>query len=89
MSVTDEIEWYRHTDNNLSDGFKLAMRRLSATVTIVSTGDEEGSHGLAATAVTSVSAEPAAVLACVNRSAGALRGFAAAQALCHQRAAWR
>jgi flavin reductase len=70
MTATDEIEWYRHTDNNLSDGFKLAMRRLSATVTIVSTGDEEGSHGLAATAVTSVSAEPAAVLACVNRSAG-------------------
>jgi flavin reductase (DIM6/NTAB) family NADH-FMN oxidoreductase RutF len=70
MTQPDETTWYRSAHDNLADGFKLAMRRLSATVTIVSTGDEEGYQGLAATAVTSVCTEPPAVLACVNRSAG-------------------
>jgi flavin reductase (DIM6/NTAB) family NADH-FMN oxidoreductase RutF len=70
MSDLDEDTWYGGKHDNLTEGFKLAMRRLSATVTIVSTGDAEGYHGLAATAVTSVSTEPPAVLACVNRSAG-------------------
>jgi flavin reductase (DIM6/NTAB) family NADH-FMN oxidoreductase RutF len=69
MSNVAEDTWYGSADENLGTGFKLAMRRLAATVTIVSTGDAEGYHGLAATAVTSVSTEPPAVLACVNRSA--------------------
>jgi len=70
MHDVDEKTWYGAAHDNIAEGFKLAMRRLSATVTIVSTGDEEGYHGLAATAVTSVCAEPPAVLACINRSAG-------------------
>ena len=70
MSDVDENIWYRAQHDNLEEGFRLAMRRLSATVTIVSTGDDDSYQGLAATAVTSVSTEPPAVLACVNRSAG-------------------
>jgi flavin reductase len=70
MSHDDEKTWYASAHDNLVDGFKLAMRRLSATVTIVSTGNEEGYHGLAATAVTSLSTEPLAILACVNKTAG-------------------
>jgi flavin reductase (DIM6/NTAB) family NADH-FMN oxidoreductase RutF len=70
MSDSDEKTWYGTAHDNIGEGFRLAMRRLSATVTIVSTGDEEGYHGLAATAVTSVCAEPPAVLACINRAAG-------------------
>ena len=71
MSVAEETTWYGAERDNLVTGFKLAMRRLSATITIVSTGDELGYHGLAATAVTSVSTEPPAVLACINRGASA------------------
>src|SRR3546814_15206357 len=50
--------------------FRAAMRRLAATVTVISTRADDGiRHGMTATAVTSVSADPPAVLACVNRSA--------------------
>jgi flavin reductase (DIM6/NTAB) family NADH-FMN oxidoreductase RutF len=69
MTVTDEKTWYGAEHDNLAEGFKLAMRRLAATVTIVSTGDDEGYHGLAATAVTSLSTEPPAILDCINRTA--------------------
>jgi flavin reductase (DIM6/NTAB) family NADH-FMN oxidoreductase RutF len=54
---------------DLVSAFKGAMRRLAATVTIV-TGGQPGHHGgFAATAVCSVSADPPALLVCVNRSA--------------------
>lgn len=54
----------------LNIAFRTAMRRLAATVTVISTRAENGMrHGMTATAVTSVSADPPAVLACVNRSA--------------------
>ena len=49
--------------------FKLAMRRLAATVTIVTAGREGRRFGMAATAVTSVTASPPTLLICVNRSA--------------------
>lgn len=57
-------------DAQLDTAFRNAMRRLAATVTVISTRAESGlRHGMTATAVTSVSADPPAVLACVNRSA--------------------
>lgn len=50
--------------------FKRAMRRLAATVTIISTVDARGQrHGMTATAVNSVSMDPPSLLICVNRSA--------------------
>jgi flavin reductase (DIM6/NTAB) family NADH-FMN oxidoreductase RutF len=67
--MTEEKIWYATEHDNVALGFKLAMRRLAATVTIVSTADDEGYHGLAATAVTSVSTEPPSILTCINRSA--------------------
>jgi flavin reductase (DIM6/NTAB) family NADH-FMN oxidoreductase RutF len=69
MALAEEKTWFGAEHDNMAEGFKLAMRRLAATVTIVSTGDEEGYHGLAATAVTSLSTEPPAILACINRTA--------------------
>jgi flavin reductase len=52
--------------------FKLGMRRLAAGVCIVTTLDEETPHGLVATSVSSVCAEPRpSLLVCVNRSASA------------------
>jgi len=54
----------------IDEAFRIAMRRLAATVTVISTRADTGvRHGMTATAVTSVSADPPAVLACVNRSA--------------------
>jgi flavin reductase len=49
--------------------FKLAMRRLAAGVSIVTTIDGDDPHGFAATSVTSVSADPSPLLlVCVNKS---------------------
>ena len=49
--------------------FKLAMRRLAATVTIVTAGRDGRRFGIAATAVTSVTAAPPTLLVCINQSA--------------------
>ena len=53
----------------LAASFRSAMRRLAATVTIVTGGPPEQRGGFAATAVCSVSTEPPALLVCVNRKA--------------------
>lgn len=50
--------------------FKRAMRRLASTVTIISTADANGSrHGMTATAVNSIAADPPSLLICVNHGA--------------------
>ena len=54
-----------------SGAFKQGMRLLSAGVTIVTTAIGAQRIGLTATAVCSLTAEPAMLLACVNREAGA------------------
>jgi flavin reductase len=53
---------------DIQHGFRGAMRRLASTVSLVSCSDGVQRHGLTVTAVTSVCAEPAAVLVCVNKS---------------------
>jgi flavin reductase len=55
--------------SDLARGFRDAMRRLAATVTVVSTHHEDVRHGMTATAVTSVSVEPATLLVCINQLA--------------------
>ncbi|MGO8918379.1 MAG: flavin reductase family protein [Stellaceae bacterium] len=54
---------------DLGTGFRAAMRRVAATVTIVTARDGERQHGMTATAVTSLSMEPPSLLVCVNRKA--------------------
>lgn len=56
-------------DLDISTAYRLAMRRLAATVTIITTVDDDVPHGMTATAVASVSTEPPAILFCVNKSA--------------------
>lgn len=51
------------------DIFKGAMRQLAATVTLVTACDEQGCHGMPATAVTSLSADPPSLLVCINQTA--------------------
>lgn len=53
----------------IAAAYKLAMRRLAATVTIVTAGREGRRFGMTATAVTSVTTAPPTLLICVNRSA--------------------
>ncbi|HEX2529437.1 MAG TPA: flavin reductase family protein [Geminicoccus sp.] len=49
------------------------MRRLAAGVTIVTTGRAPERFGLTATAVTSVSADPPTLLACINRDSDSFK----------------
>lgn len=71
------------TSEPLDSAFRNAMRRLAATVTVLSTRAESGlRHGMTATAVTSVSADPPAVLACVNRSAALHAQLSLGRLLC-------
>ncbi|MDD3445191.1 MAG: flavin reductase family protein [Zavarzinia sp.] len=53
----------------LVTAFKGAMRRLAATVTVITTGSGGERQGMTATAVTSVTMDPPALLICVNQSA--------------------
>src|ERR1700722_19517110 len=53
---------------DVADRFRVAMRHLAATVTILSTENDGARYGMTATAVTSLSVSPPAVLAAVNRS---------------------
>ncbi len=55
-----------------ADAFKAVMRKLAATVTVVTVQGEGGRNGLTATAVCSVSAEPPQLLCCINRGASSL-----------------
>jgi flavin reductase len=49
--------------------FRDAMRRLTTTVSVISCGHKGEWFGMTATAVTSVCADPAAILVCINGSA--------------------
>ena len=68
--------------DNLAESFKLAMRRLATTVTIITSREGEQPVGMTATAVTSLSAEPPSLLTCVNRSASIHRSLTLGKAVC-------
>lgn len=57
------------TDSSVVPAFKLAMRRLTSTISLVTTSHEGRRIGMAATAVQSVTTDPATLLVCVNRNA--------------------
>jgi flavin reductase len=57
-------------DARLAEAFRAAMRRFASTVSIISCNDPSSQlHGMSATAVTSVCADPPTVLVCINNSA--------------------
>lgn len=62
--------------------FKTAMRRLAATVCVLTTDHEGRRWGLTATAVCSLSAEPPSLIACVNRSAEAHEAISLSRRIC-------
>ena len=49
--------------------FKAAMRRFTSTVCLITTELDGARHGMAATAVQSVTADPPTILVCINQSA--------------------
>jgi len=51
--------------------FKLGMRRLAAGVSLITTVNQGVRHGLVATAVSSVTADPPTLLVCINKNASA------------------
>lgn len=58
-------------DAEVGAGFREAMRRLAASVTIITSRDVDGTpHGMVASSVISVSMEPPSMLIAVNRNAG-------------------
>src|ERR1700689_4892587 len=52
-----------------AESFRQAMRQLASGVSVITHGDGEYRTGLTATSVSSLSAEPPALIVCVNRSA--------------------
>lgn len=52
----------------ISNDFRGAMRRLTTTVSVIASSMDGDWYGMTATAVTSVCAEPAALLVCINAS---------------------
>ena len=52
-----------------ADQFRSTMRKLAAGVTVITTSYQGALHGMTATAICSVSADPPTVLVAVNRTA--------------------
>lgn len=65
-----------------SDQFKRGMRRLAAGVSLITTVNQGVRHGLVATAVSSVTAEPPTLLVCINKTASAHAHVEQAGILC-------
>lgn len=60
-----------------SESFRAAMRQLAGAVTLLAASGPDGTPvGMAATAVCSLSAEPATLLVCINRSTSLGRAIA-------------
>lgn len=72
-----------HFKEDLSAGLKAGMRRLAASVCVISLKDKQGiPHAMTATAVTSLSDNPPALLVCVNKSAAAYAALMERQSFC-------
>lgn len=68
---------------DLSAGLKAGMRRFAASVCIISLKDKHGvAHAMTATAVTSLSDNPPALLVCVNKNATAYQALTDGQPFC-------
>jgi flavin reductase (DIM6/NTAB) family NADH-FMN oxidoreductase RutF len=89
-SIRAHIEWQsEHSAGTpacpadpIGQDFKRAMRRLAASVSIVTTRERGVPHGMTATAVTSLTADPPALVVCVNKSASLHRPLSAVRRFC-------
>lgn len=65
-----------------ADQFRLGMRTLAAAVTIITSSSAGHRHGMTATAVCSVSAEPPTLLVCLNKATATHGAVAKSGAFC-------
>ncbi|CAM3748031.1 flavin reductase family protein [Parendozoicomonas haliclonae] len=70
--MSESVKMIADQQPQLADQFRQAMRELAAAVHVITTGDVNQRSGLTATAVCSLSMEPASILVCVNKSASAM-----------------
>src|SRR6478609_7471612 len=69
--------------DDLAAGLKAGMRRLAASVCVISLLDKQGvRHAMTATAVSSVSDNPPALLVCVNKNAVAYKPLTEGMSFC-------
>ena len=61
------------SDERTIANFRIAMRRLTSTVSIIATQSEGEPYGMIATSLTSVSTSPPSILVCINKSASLYR----------------
>lgn len=71
-----------HTDSQIADGMRFAMRRLAQSVTVISARHESGRVAMAATAVNSLSLDPPSMLVVVNRQASLFTALRAGARFC-------
>lgn len=69
-------------DADVANAFKAAMRRFAASVSIVTISKGDTKAGITATAVSSLSMDPPALLVCVNRSASIHNDMCLGKAFC-------
>ncbi|MCF8474641.1 MAG: flavin reductase family protein [Emcibacter sp.] len=69
-------------EDNLQEQMKQAMRRLGASVTVVTSHDGEERYAMTATAVTSLSLDPPSLLICVNQETGLHRALTLGHGYC-------
>ncbi|TDU28551.1 flavin reductase (DIM6/NTAB) family NADH-FMN oxidoreductase RutF [Panacagrimonas perspica] len=68
--------------NDMAQDFRSAMRRLATTVSVITCVNEGERHGITATAVTSVCAEPASLLVCINNATRFYQQLVASSTFC-------
>lgn len=68
-----------HYQQDLQDRFKQSMRRLAASVSVITCAHDDQWYGLTATAVTSLCAEPASIITCINASASMVPALTASK----------
>lgn len=70
ISATATARHLRLSDpDTIVTDFRKAMRRLTSTVSIIATVEDDHHIGMIATTVNSLCADPPAIVACINRSA--------------------
>ena len=70
------------SDNSLASEFKKAMQELAASVNVITTNEKGTRNGLTATAVCSLSMEPASMLVCIHKDVQALESIKASGTFC-------
>ncbi|WP_034843362.1 flavin reductase family protein, partial [Endozoicomonas numazuensis] len=70
------------SDQSLVLNFRQAMQELAASVNVITTQHGESSNGLTATAVCSLSMEPASMLVCIHKDVQALSEIRASGFFC-------